>query len=258
MSKVFRFSRVPDRLVQIYLEWIMNSERVKPDRDAVSLATNQSRGDLRAAINTLQTLQNTENEKLLASSRDLRYTMKEGLEMVFAANSLEHAYNALRNSEGSPKEKIRAIYSSVVSSDLNEDQLAAILEKISKADELVGKIGRTQEWRLLRYFDRMLAYSLSKTIPKNVVSYSEDNLPWDLKLRLWNEARYIREIGNRISKSFHTSSHETISVFLPYLLLIATQKKGGLEILKRYLALDEAAYRVLTKEANRMASKVKI
>ena len=258
-SKVFRFKRIPPRLVEVYVENILKREGAKLSKDSIRLIVRETKGDMRAAINTAQSLSGLSVEELssIISSRDLTYSLREGFESFFNANSQEQAYEALRNCDAIPRDKVRLAYTSVINSNLKDDKLIEALEKIGEADEIVKNIGKTQEWRLLRYFDRLLAYSLFKVLPKGMVSYSEDDMPWDLKIRMWNESRVLKSFGKILSKFLHASSQEVLSTFMPYLLLILSKDKDSMERFFRLLGLDDGALKVIMKETERISMKVR-
>ncbi|MCP8303877.1 MAG: AAA family ATPase [archaeon] len=258
-SKVFRFRRVAPRLVELYIEDILKRNGAKLSKESIRLIVKEAKGDMRAAINTAQSLASLSTEELssVISSRNLAYSLKESFEAFFNADSQEEAYKALRTSEVPPRDKVRIAYLSVVNSGLSGDTLIKALEKIGEADEIVKMIDTTQEWRLLRYLDRVLAYSLFNTLPKGSVSYSEDDMPWNLKVRMWNEGKVLKDIGRRLSKFLHTSSREAVSIFMPYLLVVLGKDKKSMERFIRLLGLGESALKVMMKEAERVSLKVR-
>lgn len=258
-SKVFRFKRIPLRLVEIYIDNIIKKENVKLSKEAIRLIVKESKGDMRAAINAAQSLSGLSIEEIdsIISSRDLTYSLREGFENFFNAGSQEQAYEALRNCDAMPKDKIRLIFSSIINSNLSDNELVKALEKIGEADKIVKMIEMAQEWRLLRYFDRVLAYSIFNTIPKGAVSYSEEDMPWDLKIRMWNESKALRDFGKRLSKFLHTSSKEVLSTYMPYLLLILSKDRDSMERFFRALGLDDSALKVILKEAERIILRVR-
>ncbi|MGB9660123.1 MAG: replication factor C large subunit [Nitrososphaerales archaeon] len=258
-SKVFRFKRIPPRLAEIYVENILKRENVKLSKEAIRLIVRESKGDMRAAINTAQSFSGLSTEEISStiSSRDLTYSLREGFESFFNADSQEKAYEALKNCDAMPKDKVRLAYTSVINSDLSNDELIKALEKIGEADEIVKMIGKTQEWRLLRYFDRILAYSLFNAIPKGSVSYSEDDMPLNLKIRMWNESKALKSFGKILSKFLHASSREVISTYMPYLLLILNKDKESMERFFKALGLDDSTLKVMMKEAERISVRVK-
>lgn len=258
-SKVFRFKRIPPRLAEIYVENILKREGVKLGKESIRLIVREARGDMRAAINTAQSLSGLSVVELgtIISSRDLTFSLREGFESFFNASSQEQALEALRNLDAMPRDKVRLAYTSVINSNLRDDKLIEVLEKIGEADEIAKNIGKTQEWRLLRYFDRLLAYSLFKVLPKGAVSYSEDDMPWDLKIRMWNESKALKNASKILSKFLHVSSQEVLSTFMPYLLLILSKDKDSMERFFRLLGLDDSTLKVIMKETERISAKVR-
>lgn len=258
-SKVFRFKRIPPRLAEIYVENILKREGVKLGKESIRLIVREARGDMRAAINTAQSLSGLSVVELgtIISSRDLTFSLREGFESFFNASSQEQALEALRNLDAMPRDKVRLAYTSVINSNLRDDKLIEVLEKIGEADEIAKNIGKTQEWRLLRYFDRLLAYSLFKVLPKGAVSYSEDDMPWDLKIRMWNESKALKNASKILSKFLRVSSQEVLSTFMPYLLLILSKDKDSMERFFRLLGLDDSTLKVIMKETERISAKVR-
>ncbi len=258
-SKVFRFRRVASRFVELYIEDILKRDGAKLSKESIRLIVREAKGDMRAALNTAQSLAGLSTEELssVISSRNLKCSLRESFEAFFNAESKDQAYEALRVCRVSPRDKVRLFYMSVVNSGLSEDVLIRALEKIGEADEIVKKIGKTQEWRLLRYLDRLLAYSLYNILPKGAVSYSEDDMPWDLKLKMWNEGKVLKDIGRQLSKILHTSSREAISIFIPYLLFILDKDKGSMKRFIKLLGLSENALKPMLKEAKRINLKVR-
>ncbi|MCP8309942.1 MAG: AAA family ATPase [Candidatus Methylarchaceae archaeon HK01M] len=258
-SKVFRFRRVVPRLVELYIEDILKKDVAKLSKESIRLIVREAKGDMRAAINTAQSLAGLSTEELssVVSSRNLAYSLKESFEAFFNADSQEEAYKALIASKVPPRDKVKIAYLSVINSGLKGDTLIKALEKIGEADKIVNMIGTTQEWRLLRYLDRLLAYSLFNTLPKGSVSYSEEDMPWNLKVRMWNEGKVLKDIGGRLSKFLHISSREAVSIFMPYLLVVIGKEKKSLERFIRLLGLGESALKVMVKESERVFLKVR-
>ncbi|NWG08896.1 MAG: AAA family ATPase [Nitrososphaerales archaeon] len=257
-SRVFRFRRLPPRFMEIYIEDIIKKEKVRFGKEAIRILVKEAKGDMRAAINSAQSLAGLSAEELrsVISSRDQSYSLREGLESFFNAKSKEKAYEALRSCDATPRDKVRLAYTSIINGNLSNDELIEALEGLGDADEIIRRIERTQEWRILRYFDRVLAYSLFKALPKGRVSYNEDDMPWDLKLRMWNESRALRDASKSLSKFLHASSREIMSVFMSYLLFILSKDKESMERFVTLLGLEGSVLKVLMKEADRVVSRV--
>jgi replication factor C large subunit len=130
-----------------------------------------------------------------------------------------------------PREKINAFYSSIITSNLSATSLAKMLDVISEADVLYGKIMRTQEWRLLRYLDNILL----KLYEENTqVQFSQYNLSWPLLNRLRWDGRAIKALSAQLAKKFHVSQSTIATFYLPYILFCIKNKTLELELSPEY------------------------
>jgi len=130
------------------------------------------------------------------------------------------------------------------------------MEELSKADELVAKIGKTQNWTLLRYFDRILANSLFPALKDTQVRYREQSLPWNLQLRIWNDRVPLRKISSSLAIQYHLSSKDATLFYLPYIVLLSKLKNYEKRIIDR-LRLDESSVKFLQKEAKKVSQEIR-
>jgi hypothetical protein len=83
------------------------------------------------------------------------------------------------------------------------------------------------------------------------VKYSgQDDLPFPVLLRLWNDSKKIREFSLKYAAKAHTSGMGARSQDLPYVFALCSSK-GFREQLERSLDLDETYDKFLQKEAGR-------
>jgi replication factor C large subunit len=130
-----------------------------------------------------------------------------------------------------PRDKINAFYSSIVTSDLDSDTFAKYLEIISNADMLLGKIMKTQNWRLLRYLNDILINLYQKD---DRIRYSKYNLSWPLLNRIrWDGAK-IKSLSSVMAKKLHLSSSSFVTLCLPYVLFCIKNKTLELELQETY------------------------
>jgi replication factor C large subunit len=163
---------------------------------------------------------------------------------------------ALSSAEMDPKGKIETVFSSLVTGSLNAEYLTNALDVISQADQIIGRIQKTQEWRQLRYFDVMLAVGLFYAMQGHKVQFNDDAIPWDLKLRLWNEAKYFGQIGRTLGPIFRTSRRQFSAVFLPYFTMIIASEKDGDQKLEQ-IGVDESTRKVVLKEGKKILEALK-
>lgn len=254
-AEVFRFQRIPPRLVELYLRSIIAKEGKGLDDKTLQTIIMQSKGDIRSAVNDLQAAVLGEF-KLGKVERDRTSPINQSFQQLFDAANPTDALAGLASAEMDPRGKVETVFSSLVTSSLDAETLAKALNVVSKADEIIGRIQKTQEWRQLRYFDMMLALGLFYAINGRKVRFNDDAIPWDLKLRLWNEAKYFAQIGRIFGSMFGASRRQFSAVFLPYFALIIANMKDSDAILAR-IGVDESARKVIMKEGKKQLEAMK-
>lgn len=227
--KTIYFKPLPPRLLRLHLENILKNEGEKLSPGSIIKIIDQSRGDIRSMINSTQALVGGFNPQTEKSFETL--DVEAGVNAFFKANSLEEARSIIHSMSIDPREKINAFYSSIITSNLSQDDMAKMLEIISKADMLYGKIFKTQEWRLLRYLDEILLGLYKKGTS---IRYSQYNLSWPLLNRLRWDGRSIKALAEVLAKKMHVSKSTFATFYLPYILFMVKNKKLILEITENY------------------------
>jgi len=235
-TKIIQMRPIPPRLLRLYLEAIL-----KKEGESLSLGTTvklvlQSRGDIRSILNSAQALV-TGFEPTMEKSF-VTMDIEESVNAFFKAKSIEEARAILFSLRIDPREKIDAFYSSVISTPLAKEDMQKMLEIISEADMIYGKIMKTQEWRLLRYLDSILVglYKVGTS-----VRYSQFNMSWPIINRLRWDGRAIKAIISILSKKTHVSKSDFATFYFPYVLFCMKNKALDLE-------LDESDNEIMQKE----------
>jgi replication factor C large subunit len=241
-----RFRPPPPREIELYLRMVAESEHLRIDDEVLRRHSRDCGGDIRYAINSLQ----SHRDEPAVGYKDTSLSISQALSSFFEAGDEAEAVRALRKLDLDAREKIRVMLQSILSSELGPEKKANALAALSSADVLVGRIGRTQEWRMLRYLDSLLAHQLFGAIKGEGVRYAEETLPFPALLRIWNDSKKVTELAVRYSAKTHTGSRSSRGQDLPYLFALCSSKKFRLE-LERSLDLDETFEKFLQKEAAR-------
>jgi replication factor C large subunit len=234
--QTIRFRPLPPRLLQFYLNKILQSEDAKISPDSLMKLIKESGGDIRSMINFAQALVTGFNPPTEKSFEIL--DVEEGVNAFYKSNSVDEARSILYSLRIDPREKINAFYSSVITSNISADDMQKFLQIISTADMLYGKIMKTQQWRLLRYLDAILLGLYKKNLP---IRYSKYNLSWPILNRIrWDGAK-IKSLVGLLAKDMHVSKSTFSSIYFRFLLLCIKNKKIDLE-------LDESLEEIVQKE----------
>ena len=223
--KTISFKPIPPRLLKIYLENILKKENVKLSPGSMIKVIDRSHGDIRSMINLTQSLVTGFNPQTEMSFENIN--VEDGVNAFFKANSLDEARSVLYSMQIDPKLKIDAFYSSIITSNLDNNTLAKLLEIISEADMLYGKIMKTQNWRLLRYLNEILIglYQNDERI-----RYAQYNLSWPLLNRIRWDGKKIKALSSIMAQNLHISSSTFVTICFPYVLFCIKNKKLKLEL----------------------------
>jgi replication factor C large subunit len=227
---------LPPRLMRLYLEEILRRENTSIKIGSMIKVIVDSRGDIRSILNSAQALAGGYEPELDKSN--LTANVEESINSFFNAKSPEEAQVILYSLRIDPREKINAFYSSVITSTLPKNTLKEMLEILSEADVLYGKIMRHQEWRILRYLDNTL---LKLYRQGTGIKYSQFNLPWPILNRIRWDGRAIKGLTSNLGKQMHVSRSVFSTFYLPYLLFCIKNK--SLE-----MNLNESDYEIVQKE----------
>ena len=239
-TKTIYFRPLPPRLLRLHLENILKMEGEKLSPGLLIKIIADSRGDIRSMINSAQALVGGFNPQTEKSFEIL--DVESGVNAFFKANSLDEARSVIYSMAIDPREKINAFYSSIITSNLSQQDMAKMLEVISEADMLYGKIFKTQEWRLLRYLNEILLGLYQKGTS---VRYSQYNLSWPILNRLRWDGRSIKALAEVMAKKFHISRSTFATFYFPYILFMIKNKKLELEV-------EESFGDIIEKEIERL------
>ena len=225
---------LPPRLMRLYLEEILKREDASIPIGSMIKMIIDSRGDIRSILNSAQALAGGFEPQLDKSYET--NNVEESLNSFFNAKSPEEAQAILYSLRIDPREKINAFYSSVITSTIPKNVLKEMLDVLSEADMLYGKIMRKQEWRLLRYLDSIL---LKLYKQGTAIKYSQFNLSWPTLNRIRWDGRAIKGLTSNLAKQMHVSRSTFSTFYLPYLLYCIKNKSLELDLNETDLEIVE-------------------
>jgi replication factor C large subunit len=236
------FRRPEPQDVERRLLTIAQKEKVVHGAGEIAQMAEAAHGDLRAAINLLQSG--------LPARKDEEMTSAESLDAFFVAADEKEALKALRGYPRQPRDKLRDIFVAVTRSKVHEERKAGALEVLSRADVLMGEMLRGRDWRLLRYLDPMLASELWNALGDGGPRYTLDAVPWPLQVRIWNDSKKLKDIAGLAAKRVGISQKGFLVEDMPYLLVLCGDR-GFREELVKSLSLEENYEQFLAKESSR-------
>lgn len=208
--------------VTAILKRICRKEKLTFDESGLELIATHSRGDIRAAINDLQTIARTGtniSKKAileLIRSRDHTIDISEVLDRIFYAESWNKAVFAANQSDVYPDELLRWVSNNIpiVFTDINQQVKA--FDLLSKASIFASRISRTQNWRLLPYSKELMC--ITGSIIGGTPTPNRANYRFPEWIRQMGFSRGVRQkrasIGQIISPIVHMSAKKAYKEYL--------------------------------------------
>jgi replication factor C large subunit len=145
-----------------------------------------------------------------------------------------------------------------VSSERNiqSDDLAKILDKLSEIDLFVNRIYEKRKWNLLRYANDILLQKLFRITRDKAVEYNQYSVPFSSMGPIFMRGQSLRPVRTELSKIFHTSISK-IGLFY-YSNFIMILKNLAIQDIDfehpENLKLNE----IIAKEIDKQSSKTKL
>jgi replication factor C large subunit len=265
VSKVISFNPVPPRLLMLFLDRIIKKEKMNLSSEEKNSIVYNSRGDIRSLLNNAQSKSfGYEGVRPINFQIDIA----TAIEGFFSSDRAEIAREFLLNADATyqnprfgmsteerRKDKLNALFSSVVSSRIDPDSLAAILDILSKADIIVGRVGENRQWSLLKYIDNIIAYGLFDTTHYKQIKYNQYSMSWPVMGPIFIRGRSMKNLLSEMAYETHTSKSVFGSLYFPYLIQIMIDNKIDPYEFAEHSNLDEKTGEALAKEMDRTKKK---
>jgi replication factor C large subunit len=235
--KTVEFEPVPPRLLMMFLDHVLQSEGAKLGPGDKISVVNNSRGDIRSLLNSAQS---RVAGYATASNKDIvDIDIADAVNGYFATDNKEQALMLISNADASypdpryegmspesrRKDMLMALFSSIVSSHAEKDDLAAMLDVLSKADMVVGRVARKRHWGLLRYVSRMVAIGLFEKSRQKGIKYSQYQMAWPVMGPIFARSQSTRKIISELAPATHMSRSACGSVVYPYFIRVLANSK---------------------------------
>lgn len=206
------------------LSEIATKESLNLSSDIISAIARRSGGDLRAAINDLQTIAQTGDVSFL-SDRDHTSSIEDALLRVFKTTNPTVALNAFDDVPATPDEIIMWVDHNLAKEYTKPEDIVKAYDMVSRADVFLSRIRRQQHYRFYVYIYAYLSagIALSKEEKyKSNRSYTRSDRP----LKMWiakNSQLKKQAIAEKIAKKTHTSVSQVLQEF-PFWMRMFQQK----------------------------------
>lgn len=225
-----RFQEVRIPLIIALLQKICLLEHVQAEFEALERIAVNCKGDVRSAVNDLQSLSEENHRLTLAdtvtlSSRNKDISMDDTLRGFFATQSIADTSRLLSYSSVDYDDFLLSVADNLPQRYPDAFELAKAFDYVSRADVFRGRIG-TEHWHLLKYFFN----SLSEASAVNPASYKPFTFitpPIRIMTLFWTKGKRntLKEICSKIGAQCHVSVATARAAYIPYIRAILTKNR---------------------------------
>ena len=229
---LIRFHQIRLPLIITLLQKICLLEHVKADFEALEHIAQNSKGDVRSAINDLQSLGEenhvlTLQDTMALAPRNKDIRMDETLRGFFSAKSVDEASSLLFRSSVDYDEFIMSVSDNLPRRYTNPDELAVAYDYVSQADLFRGRIG-TEYWHLLKYFFNDLSKAAA-VAPESYKPFEFISPPIRIISLFWTKGKrtMLSGICGKIGAQCHVSISKAKHEFVPFIKIMLQKQKSS-------------------------------
>jgi replication factor C large subunit len=250
VAALIRFHQVRIPLIILTLQKICQKENITAEFEALERIAQNSRGDVRSAINDLQSLAETSKtltvqDTLALSARNKDINMEETLRKYFSAKSLLEVSMLLSYSSVDFDDLLMAVGDNLPLRYTEPTTLASAYDYVSQADMYRGRVG-TEHWHLLRYFYNCLAEAAAVS-PESYKPFPLISPPIRVITLFWTKGKrtMLDAICAKIGQRCHVSKATAKEDFVPFLKVLMERQKAAQVV--SWLGLEPEEVEFLTK-----------
>ncbi len=255
-AQIVEYKRLTQRDIMRALIRILKAEGLTVPKEVLQEIAKHANGDLRAAINDLQTVVTggVEDAKYVLAYRDVEKSVFQALAQVFATDNAKKAKLATLGVDMFPNELLLWIDENVPYVYYKPEDIARAYEALSRADIYLARAQRTGNYSLWKYATDMMTAGVAVAGVKKK-GFVRIYPPKTIKLLTESKAeRTLRDsIVKKIMKEMHMAKLEALET-LHYLRVIFENNPDLAAHFVVYLDLDLKEVEFLAGDSERAKS----
>ncbi len=222
LCTVIQFYEVnPTQIVEL-LKYICRQENITADLRALKTIADRSKGDVRSAVNDLQSLcfnrkQITIEDIDVLGYRDRETLIFDALREVFKTKNIQNSRDCMRNIDVEPEMVLLWISENIPREYLDIEDLARGYDALSKADVFFGRVNKIRAYELWSYACELMSSGVSVAKTHNYGNTQYAFPLWIKEMKSSQSVRVIRDgIVKKIAHLNHASDLKTKEAILPH------------------------------------------
>lgn len=214
------------------LESICEKEKIRISREVLKQIASMSEGDLRAAINDLETLCRGKKEVTMKDLDVLGFREKESsvfdcIKVIFKTNMALAAKLSINTVDKDPGEIFWWIEQNVSNEYEDPSEIAKAYDMLSRADIFRSRISSRQNWTFKKYMIDLMTGGVAVSKRKMYKKFTRYQYPD--RIRKLGMSKNKRNAVDDILKLFSVRLHCSVSVirseYLPYLKIFIKKRE---------------------------------
>lgn len=219
-----KFSRIHRSTVIRVLRNICQREDVTVSNEALITLAEHSSGDLRSAINDLQSLclgkkRISEKDVTVLGHRDSKSTIFKVISEIFKATSYKRALESTYDLDEDLNHLLLWIDENLPIEYRKSEDLGRAYLPLSKASIYLGRVRRRQFYKFWSYANDMMTAGVALSKTNVYQGYTKYQFPsWLTKMSKSKGIRSTRKsLNEKLSSAYHTSQYVAQTTMYPYL-----------------------------------------
>jgi len=214
--------------IENHLNKIIKKENINIERDALKQLAKLAEGDLRAAMNDLESLcgrkkKITVDDVDTLSKREREQTVYDALNKVFKADTVMDARRAIDGADKPIDEIFWWIETNITNEFQKAEEIADAFDALSIADIFRQRIRKTHNWRFLAYVVDMMTGGVAVAKREKYNKFVRYQYP--TMIATLGRTRRMRAERDAMlmefSQQLHCSKRKVNTEFLPYINIIS-------------------------------------
>ena len=214
-TELVKLKEIDYKIIKDILIYILRKENLFIDSNILTKISINAKGDLRAAINDLQTASKTKDiHEITFDERNKEVDIFSALKDVFQnkpTNKTLEAYDSVNLD----LDQIILWVEENIPTEYQGEELARAYDLLSKADVFKGRIYKQQYWRFLVYERIFLSYGISASKKETKTGFTSYKKPTRI-LKIWlNNQRIAKKksIAQKYAKYVHVGEKRALQEF---------------------------------------------
>ncbi len=216
-TEMIQLKEMDYKVIREVLMNIIKKENKYIEEESITRISVKANGDIRAAINDLQTISSLvslDAKDAQFDSRNKELDIFKALKKVFQTKASEETLS-IYDSVHMPLDEIMLWVEENIPAEYRNKELAIAYDKLSKADVFKGRIYKQQYWRFMLYQNIFLSYGIASAKKENRNGFTKYKKPTRI-LKIWmnnNKNVHKKSISQKYSKLVHIGGKRAMNEF---------------------------------------------